>query len=134
MAWWETLTSCLREVGLKQCRYDPGLWYLKEEGEELRGLIHIHVDDGMHAGDSRFEELMQRLARLLNFSEAEQGSFLHLGIKIDQNRGSGEIPMTVKERLDRMEELTFALKRAREETEVLRGEEEELYWKNSLLH
>ena len=56
--WFMTSDQALKEIGFKSCKVDPATYYLHKEsdGEKvLSGIICLHVDDGLCAGDDYFK-------------------------------------------------------------------------------
>ena len=56
--WFMTSDQALKEIGFKSCKVDPATYYLHRiDGDRkvLSGMICLHVDDGLCAGDDHFK-------------------------------------------------------------------------------
>ena len=51
--WFLTSEKCLKEIGFRSSKVDPATYYLRDK-DGLRGMICLHVYDGLCAGDERF--------------------------------------------------------------------------------
>ena len=82
-AWFLTLARELRQLGWRQSTSDPALWYLSGVAG-VHGVMAVHVDDLLSAGDEVFEEAMEQLRKQLKFGDTQFGEFTHLGMRIIQ--------------------------------------------------
>ncbi len=81
-AWWKTLTKALtQEFGFRQCINDQAVFTLTENGA-LRGVLAVHVDDIIFAGDEILMSALETLSLRFAFGSQKSGSFVHLGIEI----------------------------------------------------
>ncbi|CAE7931245.1 GIP, partial [Symbiodinium necroappetens] len=96
-AWRKRVRSLLVDLGYKECSFDPCLYvlvYTKTECDELAeplgaaGYVLLDVDDFAQGGNSRHQELMERLRTQLRFGkwrEVFQGSGDYIGRTIFQD-------------------------------------------------
>ena len=147
-AWRKRVRSLLVDLGYKECSFDPCLYvlvYTKTECDELAeplgaaGYVLLDVDDFAQGGNSRHQELMERLRTQLRFGkwrEVFQGSGDYIGRTIFQN-ANFEIRVTMRRYIE--EKLSpLSLPRARlaqreselsaQETTLLRGIGGALLW------
>eukprot|EP00439_Symbiodinium_sp_Y106_P084240 s635_g25.t1 len=85
--WYIDLSSTLRSLGATVCKADPCLWRFMSEAGETLGVLGIHVDDILMAGDeSRPEwvEFVRRLHGSYQWAPWETDRFTHCGLDIQQ--------------------------------------------------
>ena len=102
-AWWETLTDVLKQLGFTQCKYDRAMFVLRTESSEgvrIHGIIHIHVDDLLFAGDEAFESKWTQLKEKIKFGDEKAGSFTHLGIELIQDIDKGKVSLKQTKKID----------------------------------
>jgi hypothetical protein len=64
---------------------DPGIFYLHDKDGNLVGLIGIHVDDFIHAGNEMFTlSIIPKVMEIFNVGKNEKGTFMYTGYKIVQ--------------------------------------------------
>ena len=80
---YESVKEELLKLGFTQCNLDPAVFYLQER-KKLEGIICCHVDDFLHAGDLRFEKLMERLRARFSAGRVEEKAFKYIGFQIEQ--------------------------------------------------
>ena len=54
--WFKTLNEELHRLGFESSPFDPCLYVLRSEKNELDGILGIHVDDGLCGGNDRFQQ------------------------------------------------------------------------------
>ncbi|CAC5412222.1 unnamed protein product [Mytilus coruscus] len=64
----------LLSLGCKQCSLDPAV-FVKHTDQRLSGIICCHVDDFLHSGDEKFEEVMRKL---FVAEKIEEKKFFHM--------------------------------------------------------
>eukprot|EP00971_Amphidinium_carterae_P345858 6487025-Amphidinium_carterae.2 len=108
-SWWKKLTRVLLTVGFTQCTYDPCLFMLhKNEGQkrDLVGLIALHVDDMLCAGDGAlWDQIMFELENKIQFGEREYESFTFTGVHFHQDLEMGTITLSQPEYAETISEL-----------------------------
>ena len=86
--WFKTLKQTLEDLGFVQSPFDACTFSLvtpQENGEPLvRGVLGIHVDDGLGGGDSYFSEVIQKLRDIYSFGSYDEGEFVFTGIRFRQ--------------------------------------------------
>ena len=82
--WYETLKETLLELGMQQSLRDSCLFYFTE-GNELHGLVLIHVDDILASRSIHFEnEIMKKIRQAYTFGKVSASDFIYTGIRIYQ--------------------------------------------------
>ena len=81
--WYLRVKEVLESLGMKMSIYDEALFYYKQNGN-LNGLIAIHVDDFLHVGNSKFEEVIIKVKELFEISQEHDQFFNYLGLEIAQ--------------------------------------------------
>ena len=96
LLWYEELKGSLLSLGFLISPLDPCLFVLpKPDGTGIHGLVGIHVDDGLGAGDSQFAKAISRLEEKFPFGSKKEGSFIFTGIQLSQQwDGSIELDQT----------------------------------------
>jgi hypothetical protein len=74
-------------LGFKQCDLDPAVFFVHHESI-LRGVICVHVDDFLHAGDIYFDGLMNQLRQRFSAGKIAEGKFLYIGFAVNQSNNS----------------------------------------------
>ena len=83
--WYKTLSSALLKLGFEQSPFDPCVFLLrKSENQQPRGIIGIHVDDGLCGGDEVFIQKLHELRKQYPFGSEKLGSFTFTGIQLTQ--------------------------------------------------
>ena len=83
--WYFKVRTTLLALGFKQSDLDPGVFYRHENGN-LIGLVGLHVDDFIHAGDEKFNStILPKAMEIFQVGKNERGSFMYTGFKIDQD-------------------------------------------------
>ena len=85
--WYFSVWEKLEELGCVRSSVDYGvfMWY---EGEKFTGLIEIHVDDFLWAGNSSFEKcVIVPLSSAFHIGSHSYSEFEHLGLHISQKKG-----------------------------------------------
>ena len=93
LLWYEELRGAMLSLGFVISPLDPCLFALpKADGKGIHGLVGVHVDDGLGAGDKVFEQAIQRLQQKYPFGSHHEREFVFTGIQISQKRdGSIEL-------------------------------------------
>ena len=92
LLWYEELKSSLISLGFVISPLDPCMFVLPKKDPnpenhqpQIHGMIGIHVDDGLAAGDEVFNHALKRLESKYPFGSKKQQSFVFTGIQIHQN-------------------------------------------------
>ena len=75
----------LCKLGCTQSKLDPAVFTFMTQGT-LSGIICCHVDDFLHAGDEKFEVMMDKLRDRFMAGKVEELNFTYIGFKIEQTR------------------------------------------------
>ena len=80
------VSTILKRCGCEQSIYDPALFiYRDTETEELCGIVGTHVDDFIHAGNSKFEaQVMEVIYKEFTVGTREVRKFRYTGFNINQ--------------------------------------------------
>ena len=79
---------------MEEAPWDPTVYILRDpKTRRPKGIIGMHVDDGLCGGDAEFEELLKRLEKKYAFGSHKVGRFTYTGIELSQ-KGDGSIVMS----------------------------------------
>ena len=97
--WFQTLKQTLEELGFIQSPFDPCTFSLVTKGPggepRVRGVLGIHVDDGIGGGDACFGKVIEQLRGIYSFGSYDEGEFVFTGIRFRQwDDGSIEMDQT----------------------------------------
>ena len=82
----ELMKNALVSYGMQVSPFDPCIFVLpKTKGKGIHGILGIHVDDGLMAGDSEFHNIINQLERKYPFGSKSSNDFVFTGIHIHQN-------------------------------------------------
>ena len=78
--------KCLEEVGFTAHPLDNCLYLLRDPKDPkiLNGIVGTHVDDGLGAGNQKFNYALQQLQKKLPFGSHEKRKFRFTGLEIEQ--------------------------------------------------
>ena len=86
LLWYEELSASLIRLNFKRPFMDSCLFVLpRTDGKGIHGLLGVHVDDGVGAGDKVFEQAIQKLESKYPFGSKSETDFLFTGIHVHQN-------------------------------------------------
>ena len=93
--WYLRVVTKLKELDFQTSKYDSGLFFLIKDGE-LIGIVALHVDDFLHAGNQYFNStILTQLLGCFKVGKSEEREFMYTGfylkqsndgIQIDQNK------------------------------------------------
>lgn len=121
---YESVKEELLKLGFTQCNLDPAVFYI-QENKKLRGMICCHVDDFLHAGDQRLEELMGKLRARFSAGKVEEKTFKYIGFQVEQLPDS--IVLDHSNYIDNMKTVTLDPGRASQKNELLNEHEQTLF-------
>ena len=82
--WYLKVREILLALGCTQSLLDPGLFFLKVNGE-LEGIIGLHVDDFLHCGSNKFEQvIIDPVMKHFKVGKNEKVCFMYTGFAISQ--------------------------------------------------
>ena len=86
--WFQTFKGTLEELGFVQSPFDACTFALvtptKDDKPHVRGVLGIHVDDGIGGGDAYFTAAIQKLRDTCSFESYDEGEFVFTGIHFRQ--------------------------------------------------
>ena len=96
LLWYEELKSAMLKLNFQISPLDPCTFVLpRQDGAGIHGLVGIHVDDGLGAGDKVFEQAIAQLENCYPFGSKKETDFIFTGIHISQQwDGSIELDQT----------------------------------------
>eukprot|EP00435_Cladocopium_sp_Y103_P002384 s4317_g1.t1 len=96
LLWYEELKSALLGLNFVMSPLDPCTFVLpRQDGKGIHGLVGVHVDDGLGAGNETFERAIAQLERRYPFGSKKESDFIFTGIHIHQQwDGSIELDQT----------------------------------------
>ena len=96
LLWYEELKSALLNLNFRMSPLDPCTFVLpRQDGKGIHGLVGVHVDDGLGAGDAIFEQAIAQLEQRYPFGSKKESDFIFTGIHISQKwDGSIELDQT----------------------------------------
>ena len=104
--WYKAFRETLENLGFITCPLDGCLFSLvtpeKDGTPKVRGVLGIHVDDGIGGGDSYFHSVLQKLKGIYDFGAYNEGEFEFCGVRYRQ-WDDGTIEMDQCEYLRRIE-------------------------------
>ena len=88
--WYCELKETLEALGFVMSPLDPCLFTLpSKDSSGIDGILGVHVDDGLCAGNSRFEAVIAQLEAKFPFGSKRKADFTFTGIHIHQeNNGT----------------------------------------------
>ena len=84
--WYVELKEYLLSLKFQLSPLDPCLFSLVDEHGAVHGLIGVHVDDGLCAGDEVFDRALQQLENRYPFGSKRDTNFTFTGIQLTQNK------------------------------------------------
>eukprot|EP00435_Cladocopium_sp_Y103_P009870 s2832_g2.t1 len=83
--WFQAILEELQKLHFEQSPFDPCLFILRNPStQEPDGILGLHVDDGLCAGNSRFQEKLDLLEQKYPFGSKRTGEFTFTGIDMMQ--------------------------------------------------
>ena len=122
-AWYRTLNQALIDAGFERSRFDPCIYYLRENGS-LVGIYGIHVDDCATGGQGRrYEAAIAQLQSRFEFRKwrVRDGDFC--GAHYSQDPKTFHITMSQEKFCDKLRPMHFSRGRTQNRDAVLRDDE-----------
>ena len=120
--WYEELKENLCNLGFVMCPLDPCLFVLPDSKNGIHGLIGMHVDDGLCAGDGEFDKALQQLEKRFPFGSKREKNFTFTGIHIQQS-SDGKIHLNQKNYVENIDPISINRERRKKETMLINDEE-----------
>ena len=134
-AWWNTLsTSLVNEFHFHQCANDQAAFTLVRDGVSV-GVITLHVDDLLVAGNQEFFAILEKLKKRFEFGSVRSDKFVHTGLEIAR-QADGSVCMSQQSYIESLSEIALPQARLKQvdspltadETQQLRGLVGSLLW------
>ena len=82
--WYLKVDKCFKDMKLEKMSLDEAFYVMRDQGE-IVGLICMHVDDIIWAGNTQFKEnVIQQLKKQFEISKESEGEFVYLGLRVKQ--------------------------------------------------
>lgn len=121
--WYQALSSELVELGFEISPFDPCLFILRHpETKRPRGIIGIHVDDGLCGGDDAFLEVLGKLQKKYPFGAEKIGAFTFTGVELCQ-KGDKSIVMSQSEYIRKIKAISIDSSRRQSHDEKVTEQE-----------
>ena len=78
------MSSVLKDHGFTQCPDDIAVFVLTRDNQTA-GILALHVDDVLGAGNEFFRNVLDRIKKVLHVGKEASGSFTHTGIRFVQS-------------------------------------------------
>ena len=84
--WYDKVAKKLEKEGFKKSYYDNAIFFLIKD-DKLVGMIGLHVDDFLSAGNIEFTlEVIPKVLSIFQVGKSETRTFLYTGFQIDQKK------------------------------------------------
>ncbi|CAE7231149.1 GIP [Symbiodinium sp. CCMP2592] len=83
LLFYKELSKQLRLLGFEPHPLEPCVFLLKTSNK-LRGILGVHVDDGVCGRDEYFRQKVEELQKVLPFGSRKHKSFIFTGIQLEQ--------------------------------------------------
>ena len=124
--WYQELRECLLSLGFQVSPLDPCLFSLSDSKGHVRGIVGMHVDDGLCCGDDVFELKLKEIEKRFPFGSKREKNFKFTGINIEQDENAN-IHLNQKEYILAIEPISIERsRRKQEQMEVNEKERQEL--------
>ena len=101
LTWYNTLKALFLALG-GEIAYDPALFVWKKYGV-LQGLLSIHVDDFVYAGDEEFiDRVMSSIRTSFEIRLEQSKTFQFLGLDVKQDMNDYSIVISQPKFLDNL--------------------------------
>ena len=124
--WYQAFRKTLEDLGFVVCPLDPCVFSLVTPDRQgkpcVRGILGIHVDDGIGGGDSYFTSVIEKLRAKYSFGTYNTGEFEFCGIHYRQ-WDDGSIEMCQQEYLNRIEPIQIPRGRRQEQSSLVTDSE-----------
>ena len=109
--WFCSLVTELTRLGFEATPFDPCMFVLREpNSNRLAGVLGVHVDDGIGAGNELFEQKIQELERKFKFGSHKTTAFTFTGVEITQ-RGDHSIHMSQSQYIRKINSINIDINR-----------------------
>ena len=86
-AWYDTVSTTLIRLGMETDHlWGQSLFFWMKDGK-LQGLLAVHVDDFMYAGENSFmEQVIDEFIKIFDIGSSSNSSFTYLGLRISSSK------------------------------------------------
>ena len=124
-AWYTKLKADLVSLSMKKSSLDPALFFYVEENN-LAGLLCVHVDDILYAGNQTFEEkVVHALKDKISIGSKEVGTFKYIGVNVVQDEVS--LKLHQNDYIDSLEAVKISKERSTRRSDYLGDHEMEQF-------
>ena len=110
------------KLGLKQSKFDPALFFAKDNRGELMGVIGTHVDDFIMAGKRPWlNDIMKKIKDIFLMGKVETGSYLYCGHRISTE--GGKLTLDQRDFANEIKPLVISPARKRQDDEAVSDKE-----------
>ena len=125
LLWYEELKSALLTREFVMSPLDPCIFVLpKKKGTGIHGILGVHVDDGLCAGDEVFNQAIQSLQEKYPFGSQYEREFCFTGIQMKQYP-NGNIELNQTKYIDDIPAIEVARARRQCPDDVVSPEEQQ---------
>ena len=107
--WYQELKESLLALGFQMSPLDPCLFSFVGKDQKVHGVLGVHVDDGLCAGDQEFEKVLKLLEQKFPFGSKRPKNFVFAGIQVNQD-DKGRIHLDQKEYVNRIDPIHHQIK------------------------
>ena len=84
--WFQAILEALLRLGFQQAPFDPCLLILRDDDSgKPAGILGLHVDDGLCAGNEKFVKVLDQLEKKYPFGTKRISQFTFTGIEMYQH-------------------------------------------------
>ena len=125
--WFQAILEELINLGFEQSPFDPCLFTLRNpQNQQLDGILGLHVDDGLCAGNNHFHEKLKLLEKKYPFGTKRTGQFTFTGIEMQQTP-EGTIHLSQSKYIRAIEPIKISPERRKQsESPVTENERQQL--------
>ena len=120
--WFQAILEELIKLGFEQSPFDPCMFTLRNpQNQQLDGILGLHVDDGLCAGNHHFRDKLRLLEEKYPFGTKRVGQLTFTGIEMNQTP-EGTIHLSQSKYIRAIEPIRITQERRKQtETTVNRG-------------
>jgi len=121
--WFQAILEELLHLGFEQSPFDPCLFTLRNpQNQQLDGILGLHVDDGLCAGNQHFHDKLQLLEKKYPFGTKRVGQFTFTGIEMNQTP-EGTIHLSQSKYIRTIEPIKLSPERRKQNDSLVTEEE-----------
>ena len=84
--WYYQVREKHMTLGCKQSKLDPGMFYKQKPNGQLSGILGLHVDNFLHAGDLEFDNLLiSEVNKEFKDGKSKKQNLIHTGFAFHQS-------------------------------------------------